>query len=132
LLNSKRIFLYLALFYSLFGYASSIITDGMKGAYGPLPAIIFIASLLALDIILIKRRFAISKVNMLNLAAILPFYFFAISLPLWISCPSPLAAPVAFLAFSGVTFLPFMLIVYLVRSVFIRIAGLKNSRGPAR
>jgi hypothetical protein len=99
----------------------------MKGSHGPLLAAIFILTLLALDIGLIKRRFSLSEINRINLIAIMSFYFFSITLPLCITCPSPLSPVVAFAGFSLVTFLPFTLISYLVNRTFIRISSFHNS-----
>ena len=123
----KRIILAVSVLYALFGSTAAVISSGMKGSNGPLLAAIFILTLLALDIGLIKRRFSLSEVNRINLIAIMSFYFFSITLPLCITCPSPLSPVVAFAGFSLVTFLPFTLISYLVNRTFIRISSPHNS-----
>ncbi|MBW2412839.1 MAG: hypothetical protein JRF72_23830 [Deltaproteobacteria bacterium] len=98
---------------------AAAISNGMQGANGPALAAVFIISILALDFILIKRQFKFSQVNGLNLASILPFYLFSIALPIWRTCPAPLSAVIALLAFSLVTFLPFAGIAYLIRRVLL-------------
>ena len=123
----KRLVLTVCTLYALFGATAAVLSSGMKGSSGPLLAAIFILTLLALDIGLIKRRFGLSEVNRINLIAIISFYFFSITLPLCITCPSPLSPVVAFAGFSLVTFLPFALISYLVNRTFIRIASPHNS-----
>ena len=123
----KRIVFTAFTLYALFGSAAAIISSGMKGSNGPLLAAIFILTLLALDIGLIRRCFRLSEVNRINMIAIMSFYFFSITLPLCITCPSPLSPVVAFAGFSLVTFVPFTLISYLMKRTLIKISSLHNT-----
>ena len=99
---------------------AAAISDGMKGANGPTLAAVFIISMVALDLILIRRQFKLLQVNTINLMSIFAFYFFSLALPLWRTCPAPLSAVIALVAFSLVTFLPFAGIAYLIRRVLNR------------
>ena len=123
----KRLVLTVCTLYALCGATAAVLSSDMKGSGGPLLAATFILTLLALDIGLIKRRFSLSEVNRINLIAIISFYFFSITLPLCITCPSPLSPVAAFAGFSLVTFLPFTLMSYLVNRTFIKIASPHNS-----
>ena len=106
-----------AVAYSAFGHIAAIFSQGMKGPNGPIVAAVFIFTLMAMDVALIKGRFDLKQVNAITLVSILAFYFFSIALPLLLTCPSPLSAIVALLGFSLVTFLSFALIAYLIRRV---------------
>ena len=121
--NLKKILLVGALAFSAFGYIVSVLTQGMKGPNGPMMAAIFIFALMALDGALIKGRYNLKQVNLVNLISISAFYFFSITLPLFLTCPSPLSPIVALLSFSLVTFLAFSLIAYLIRKVFGKAAN---------
>ena len=112
--------LLVSLFYAGFGYLAGAVSNGMKGANGPSLAVVFIISILALDYVLIKRRFKLSQINRANLASILTFYLFSIAMPLWMTCATPVSAIIAQGIFSLVTFLPFAVIIYLMRGVLIK------------
>ena len=109
-----------AVAYSAFGHIAAILSQGMKGPNGPLLAAVFIFTLMAMDVALIKGRFNLKQVNSINLVSIVAFYFFSIALPLFLTCPSPLSSIVALLAFSLVTFVSFSLIAYLIRRVIVK------------
>ena len=112
--------LLVSLFYAGFGYLAAAVSNGMKGTNGPSLAVVFIISILALDFVLIKRRFKLSQINWANLASILTFYLFSIAMPLWRTCATPVSAIIALIIFSLVTFLPFAVIIYLMRGVLIK------------
>jgi hypothetical protein len=112
--------LLVSLFYAGFGYLAAAVSNGMKDANGPALAVVFIISILALDFVLIKRRFELSQINWANLASILTFYLFSIAMPLWRTCATPVSAIIALIIFSLVTFLPFAVIIYLMRGVLIK------------
>ena len=119
--NYIRISLIAAIAFSLFGYIASVLSQGMKGPSGPLMAAAFLFTLTAMDFILIQRNFNLKQVNAVNTAAIIPFYFFSISLPLFRSCPSVLSPLIALSAFSLITLISFSLIIYLMKQVLIKI-----------
>ena len=119
--NHRKISVALSIGYSLFGYIASVVSNGMKGPDGPVIAAIFIFTLLILDVVLIKRDFRLSRVNFINMASVLPFYFFSITLPLVSTCPSILPPIIAFIAFSVVTLLPFAVIARLIGRVLTKI-----------
>ena len=118
--NYKRLSLAASIFYALFGYIAAAISNGMKAANGPIVAACFIISIVVLDVFLIKRRYRLSHVNVVNMSSIFPFYFFSITMPLFKTCPSALSPIIAFAVFSFVTFLPFAVIAFLIRRVLIR------------
>lgn len=118
MINLYKIVLTSAVAYSAFGHIAAIFSQGMKGPNGPILAAVFIFTLMAMDVALIKGRFNLKQVNSINLVSIVPFYLFSIALPLILACPSPLSAIVALLGFSLVTFLSFALIAYLIRRIF--------------
>ena len=115
--TKNKIILTSAIAYSAFGHIAAIFSQGMKGPNGPILAAVFIFTLMAMDVALIKGRFSLKQVNAINLVSIVTFYFFSIALPLLLACPSLLSAIVALLGFSLVTFLSFALIAYLIRRV---------------
>jgi hypothetical protein len=121
LLNHQMISLASAIAFSIFGYTASVLGQGMKGPSGPIFAAVFIFTLMAMDVVLIKGRFNLKQVNSINLVSIVVFYFFSLTLPLFLTCPSPLSPLVALLAFSMITFLSFSLIAYLIRRVLVKI-----------
>ena len=123
----KSIVLIVLVLYALFGGTAAFMSSGMKASNGPLLAGIFIISLLVLDGVLIKRNFGLADVNRINMIAILSFYFFSITLPLCITCPSPFSPVVALACFSLVTFIPFTLISYLTKRILITILSHSNS-----
>ena len=123
MLNYKRISILLSAIYALFGYTASIISNGMKGSNGPVIAAIFIFTIFTIDLGVIRRGLRLSHVNVINMASICPFYFFSIALPLFFACPSPISPLIPFFGFSIVTFLPFIVIVYLIRRVHLKIVG---------
>ncbi len=119
--NIKKLSLWIFIFYAGFGYLAASISNGMRGANGPALVAFFIISLLALDLFLIKRYFILPQVNIINLVSVLPFYFFSIARPLWITCPAPVSAIIALVAFSLVTLVPFAVMAYLIRRALIRL-----------
>ena len=122
----KRTVLIVFFLYALCGLTAAVISGGMKASNGPLLAGMFIISLLVLDGVLIKRNFGLAEVNRINMIAILSFYFFSITLPLCITCPSPLSPVVALAGFSLATFIPFTLISYLTKRILITISSHSN------
>ena len=123
----KRIIRIVFFLYALCGVTVAAISSGMKASNGPFLAGMFIISLLVLDGVLIKRSFGLAEVNRINKIAILSFYFFSITLPLCITCPSPLSPVVALAGFSLATFIPFMLISYLTKRILITISSHSNT-----
>lgn len=123
----KRIVLIVFFLYALCGVTAAFISGGMKASNGPFLAGMFIISLLVLDGVLIKRNFGLGEVNRINMIAILSFYFFSITLPLCITCPSPLSPVFALAAFSLATFTPFILISYLTKRILITISSHSNT-----
>ena len=123
----KRIILLVFFLYALCGATAAAISSGMKASNGPFLAGMFIISLLLLDGVLIKRSFGLAEVNRINMISILSFYFFSITLPLCITCPSPLSPLVALAGFSLATFIPFMLISYLTKRILITISSHSNT-----
>ena len=119
--NYQKISLASAIAFSICGYTASVLSQGMKGPNGPVFAAVFIFTLMAMDVVLIKGRFNLKQVNSINLVSIVVFYFFSLTLPLFLTCPSPLSPLVALLAFSMITFLSFSLIAYLIRRVLVKI-----------
>ena len=118
--NYQKISLASAIAYSVFGYIASVLSQGMKGPNGPILAAVFIFTLMAMNFVLIKCSFNLKQVNSVNLVSIVAFYFFSITLPLFLTCPSPLSPIVALLVFSMVTFFSFSLIAYLIRRVLVK------------
>ena len=116
----KKISLASAAAYSIFGHIASVLSQGMKGPGGPLFAAVFIFTLMAINLVLIKGSLNLKQVNIINLVSIVAFYLFSIALPLFITCPSPLSPIVALLAFSLVTFLSFLLIAYVIRRLLVK------------
>ena len=122
----KKTVLTVFFLYALCGVIATVISSGMKASNGPFLAGIFIISLLVLDGVLIKRSFGLKEVNRINMISILSFYFFSITLPLCITCPSPLSPVVALAGFSLTTFIPFILISYLTKRILITISSHSN------
>ena len=123
----KKTVLIVFFLYAVCGVVAAVISGGMKASNGPFLAGMFITSLLFLDGVLIKRNFGLVEVNRINMIAILSFYFFSITLPLCITCPSPLSPVVALVGFSLATFMPFMLISYLTKRILITISSHSNT-----
>jgi hypothetical protein len=113
----KKISLVLFIAYSLLGFLASLSSEGMRDTQGIIISALFILSILAVDIVLVKQGYQLSEINGANLASICLFYFFSLTLPLIFTCPSPLSPRIAFLGFSIITFFPFMLIVWLIKRV---------------
>ena len=121
--NYQKISLVSVIAYSIFGTIASVLSQSMKGPNGPMFAAVFIFALMAMDFVLIQGRFNLRQVNSVNLISIVAFYFFSITLPLFLTCPSPLSPIVALLAFSMITFFSFSLIAYLIRRVLVKIVN---------
>lgn len=121
--NYQKISLASAIAYSIFGYIASVLSQSMKGPNGPMFAAVFIFTLMAMDVVLIKGHFNLKQVNSVNLVSTIAFYFFSLTLPLFLTCPSPLSPLVALLAFSMTTFFSFSLIAYLIKRVLVKIVN---------